>query len=297
MTAMRGSVPSVRAGAGMRLLRAAVFTAVCVALAAVGHGMASGRPVPVWALVVGWLSVFAVVAPLAGRERSLPGIAAALAVGQLALHSVFNVGQVCASMTPAAGAGTASASGSGAGDAGLLAVAARLVCGHTAAAPLTPVRARWIVTQAGLDPSAMGAPVHMPGMDMSASGTGGTGGTGGAAHAMMALPFCSLPMFLGHLLAAVVAGWLLRRGEAALWRLIRLSVRGAAELAALSPAVLRRARTLLSALAAQAAGIAAVRPRRRRTTSAAPARHRTVWLLRHALARRGPPVFLAATTA
>lgn len=287
MTATRGSVPSVRAGAGMRLLRAAVFTAVCVVLAAVGHAMASGRTVPVWALVVGWLSVFAVVAPLAGRERTLPGIAAALAVGQLALHSVFNAGQMCASTT-AAGHGGGAGSGSG----GLLAVAARLVCGSTAAAPLTPRKAQWVVQQAGLDPSAMGAPVHTPGMDMS----GGTaaGGTGSVAHAVMSLPFCSLPMFLGHLLAAVVAGWVLRRGEAALWRLIRLSVRGAAELAALSPAVLRRAHALLSALAAQAAGTAGVRPRRRCTADATAARHRTVWLLRHSLARRGPPFGLAA---
>ncbi|MFF7155740.1 hypothetical protein [Streptomyces sp. NPDC008139] len=287
MTATRGSVPSVRAGAGMRLLRAAVFTAVCVVLAAVGHAMASGRTVPVWALVVGWLSVFAVVAPLAGRERTLPGIAAALAVGQLALHSVFNAGQMCASTT-AAGHGGGAGSGSG----GLLAVAARLVCGSTAATPLTPQKARWVVQQAGLDPSAMGAPVHTPGMDMS----GGTaaGGTGSVAHAVMSLPFCSLPMFLGHLLAAVVAGWVLRRGEAALWRLIRLSVRGAAELAALSPAVLCRAHALLSALAAQAAGTAGVRPRRRCTADATAARHRTVWLLRHSLARRGPPFGLAA---
>ncbi|MFJ4406836.1 hypothetical protein [Streptomyces sp. NPDC088910] len=287
MTATRGSVPSVRAGAGMRLLRAAVFTAVCVVLAAVGHAMASGRTVPVWALVVGWLSVFAVVAPLAGRERTLPGIAAALAVGQLALHSVFNAGQMCASTT-AAGHGGGAGSGSG----GLLAVAARLVCGSTAAAPLTPRKAQWVVQQAGLDPSAMGAPVHTPGMDMS----GGTAadGTGSVAHAVMSLPFCSLPMFLGHLLAAVVAGWVLRRGEAALWRLIRLSVRGAAELAALSPAVLRRAHALLSALAAQAAGTAGVRPRRRCTADATAARHRTVWLLRHSLARRGPPFGLAA---
>src|SRR4051794_31835685 len=87
---------AVRAGPGMRLLRAAVFTAVCVVLAAAGHTLASGAPVPVWSLVFGWLAVLAVVAPLAGRERTLPGIAAALAAGQLALHTVFGAGQMCA---------------------------------------------------------------------------------------------------------------------------------------------------------------------------------------------------------
>lgn len=278
-------VASARAGAGMRLLRAAVFTAVCVVLAAAGHTMASGRTVPVGSLVIGWLAVFAVVAPLAGRERTLPGIAAALAVGQVALHAVFNVGQMCAGL-PAA-----SAQGSGSG---LRALATRLVCNGRGApaAQLAPQKAQW-VRSAGLGPSSTGAPFHpggMPGMDMSGVASPPSGG----AHTVLALPLCSLPMLLAHLLAAVAAGWLLRRGEAALWRLVRLSVRGAAELAALSPAVLRRAHALLSALAAQAAGTAGVRLRTHCTADAAAARHRTVWLLRHSLARRGPPVGFAA---
>jgi hypothetical protein len=289
---MASPATAVRAGAGMRLLRAAVFTAVCVVLAAAGHALASGRTVPVWALVVGWLSVFAVVAPLAGRERTLPGIAAALAVGQLALHTVFNAGQMCTGMS-ASTTLTRTSEGSG-GSGGLLAVAARLVCGPGASAAFTPQKARSVILDAGLDPSALGAssPLHMPGMDMS--GAVGTTAGGAGAHAAMASPFCSLPMFLGHLLAAVVAGWLLRRGEAALWRLIRLSVRGAAELSALSPVVLRRAHALLRALAAQAAGAAAGRLRQPCSAEAPAARHRTVWLLRHSLARRGPPVGFAA---
>ncbi|MFI1091819.1 hypothetical protein [Streptomyces sp. NPDC020917] len=259
---------SVRAGAGLRLLRAAVFTAVCVALAAAGHGVASGRSVPVWSLVLGWLAVFAVVAPLAGRERRMPAIAAVLAVGQLALHTVFNAGQMCASV--AASAASAAHTGGGqSGSGGLLAVAARLVCDGQGAR-LTPEGARHIVTQAGLDPSALAAPASaMPGMP-------GPMGPGAMAHSL-----CSLPMLLGHLLAAVVAGWILRRGEAALWRLAR----GASGLAV----ALRRAFTLLSGLTAwmPSAGPACPPP-------APTARHRTVWL-RHTVARRGPPqVVLAA---
>jgi hypothetical protein len=264
---------AVRAGAGMRLLRAAVFTAVCVVLAAAGHTLASGAPVPVWSLVFGWLAVLAVVAPLAGRERTLPGIAAALAAGQLALHTVFGAGQMCAtqSLTPSSDNGG-----------GLLSLAARLVCdGH--GAQLTAQSARQIVINAGIDPNGPLSMPDMPGMAPQ---------SGGHAHlATTALPICSLPMLLGHLLAAVVAGWLLRRGEAALWRLVRLSVRGAAELAELSPAVVRRAHALLSVLAGWAP---AARPRRiRRTGDAGRAGYRTV-LLRHSVARRGPPVALAA---
>jgi hypothetical protein len=177
-----------------------------------------------------------------------------------------------------------------------MAVAARLVC-HAEALTLTPGRATSIVRDAGLDPATLGTPARaagtasmagMPGMDAR------TTPWGGFTHTVMSLPLCSLPMLLSHLLAAVVAGWLLRRGEAALWRLVRLSVRGAAELAVLSPAVLRRARALLSALAAQAAGTAGARLRPRCTAGAARARHRTVWLLRHAMARRGPPMAFGA---
>ena len=81
------------------------------------------------------------MAPLAGRERTLPGIAAALAAGQLALHTVFGAGQMCAtaSLTPSSDSGG-----------GLLSVAARLVCdGH--GLRLTPQSARQIVVNAGLD--------------------------------------------------------------------------------------------------------------------------------------------------
>lgn len=272
---MASPATAVRAGAGMRLLRAAVFTAVCVALAAAGHTLASGTPVPPWSLVLGWLAVFAVVAPLAGRERTLPGIAALLAVGQLALHTVFSAGQMCGtqSLTPSSDSGG-----------GLLSIAARLVCDNHGLR-LTSESARQIVINAGIDPNGPAAMPDMPGM------TSHPAGSGGSHVVMTALPMCSLPMLLGHLLAAVVAGWLLRRGEAALWRLIRLSVRGAAGLAVLSPAVLLRARALLSALAAMVP--AARRRAVRRTGDVQGAGYRTV-LLRHSVARRGPPAVVLA---
>ncbi|MBM9506023.1 hypothetical protein [Actinacidiphila acididurans] len=298
------SPATVRAGAGLRVLRAAVFTAVCVVLAAAGHTLASGRTVPGWSLVLGWLAVFAVVAPLAGRERTLPGIAALLAVGQIALHAVFSMGQACAALPASVLTAPAGASGTGAGTGGgsLLAVAARLVCG-THGFRLTAETARAVVSRAGLDPSAFGSTpgaahaigmsgaagmTSMPGMPGMSAGSAG-GGAGWRA-VLTALPVCSLPMLLGHLLAAVVAGLLLRRGEAALWKLVRLSrrVRGTTRL---SPAAaLRRAHALLSVLAARAPY-----PLRhgRADGRGIRARHRSVWL-RHSVTRRGPPEFALA---
>ncbi|MFE7117772.1 hypothetical protein ACFU99_20385, partial [Streptomyces sp. NPDC057654] len=75
------TAPVARAGADLRLLRTAVFTAVCVLLSAGGHAMASCASVPAWTLAAGFVVLFAAVAPLAGRERSLPGIAAVLTAG------------------------------------------------------------------------------------------------------------------------------------------------------------------------------------------------------------------------
>jgi len=243
---------TVRAGADMRLLRAAVFTAVCVVLSAAGHMGASGHGVPLWTLAVAWLAVFAVVAPLAGRERSLPGIAVGLGLGQVALHLLFSFGDSCAERSATRPAD------------GIAAIAGRLVC-HGGAARLTPESAERIVRGAGIDPAHAATAATMP--------------MGGTVKAAMAP--CSLSMVLGHAAAALIAGWLLRRGEAALWRLVELSA-----------GVLRYAfafvRVLVPALLEEPGGAL----RRRRFVTAL-GRPKTVWL-RHSLARRGPPVFASA---
>jgi hypothetical protein len=248
---------TVRAGADMRLLRAAVFTAVCVVLSAAGHTMAAGHGVPFWTLAAGWLAVFAVVAPLAGRERSLPGIAVGLGLGQVALHALFNVGEICAE--PAA---TRRADG-------IMAIAGRLVC-NEGAARLTPDTAERIARGAGVDTTHATA---------TATATMPMGGT--AKAAMTAMSTYSLSMLLGHTLAALVAGWLLRRGEAALWRLVGLSV-----------GVLRYVFALVRVLATGFAEEPAVALRGRRYARPR-GRPKTV-RLRHSVARRGPPVLALA---
>nr|WSY53493.1 hypothetical protein OG999_27445 [Streptomyces sp. NBC_00886] len=268
---------TARSGGELRVLRAAVFAAVCVVLAAAGHAIASCATVPLWTLGAGFLATFLVVTPLAGRERSLPGIAALLAVGQTVLHTLFGLGQ----STGTSATGTLPAS-----DATLVARAAHLLCGTTAAA-ISPSQAHQILTDARLLPtsgsgsmSSMGAmgSMHHPADAMSTS-----------AGSSMSL-FPSLSMLLGHVLAALAAGWLLRRGDLALLRLMELSAHGVAE-----GALVRSLRGALALVRALRAGLPAAPeagPRPRRTALfAPPAPHTTA--LQHSVIRRGPPAAAA----
>lgn len=251
-----------------------MFTAVCVALSAAGHALASCASVPWWTLLAGFLGVFAVVVALAGRERSLPSIAAALAGGQLALHTLFGLGTHSASGKPAQAA---------ADDGSLIRFAASLVCG-AGPAQLNAAEAHRIVSDAGIDPATVTGMGHQ---SMAAAGGAPTTLTG-------LLP--SLPMLLGHLLAALATGWLLRRGEIALFKLARLSAHGAQQLAA--GARLRALWAALVLVRALRAGLpveAATGPRTLRTAADAPAPV-TGDPLQHQVIRRGPPsvVTLAA---
>ncbi|MEU5718329.1 hypothetical protein AB0G71_21560 [Streptomyces sp. NPDC020403] len=274
------SMPVARAGAGLRLLRTAVFTAVCVVLAAAGHGLAAGAAVPGRTLLAAFLGVFVVTAALAGRERSLPAIAAALATGQLALHTVFGLGRHAPHPAmPSA-------------DDSLIRFASGLVCGE-GPSQISAGQAHRIVSAAGIDPATVaGAHTHLT--------TAVTPDTASAADpgtlaALLSGLMPSLPMFLGHLIAALATGWLLRRGEIALFRLVRLSVHGARELAAGARLrALRAAMALVRALRAGLPGLPATGPRRPRSAADVPA-PAAGELLQHMVIRRGPPpVFVRA---
>ncbi|MEU6365045.1 hypothetical protein ABZ876_04735 [Streptomyces sp. NPDC046931] len=254
-----------RTGCELRFLRAAVFAAVCVVLAGAGHALASCATIPLWTLGAGFLGVFAVTAVLAGRERSLPGIAALLAVGQSVLHTLFGLGHHSGAPSMASNA-TATA------DATLVARAAHLLCGTTAAA-ISPAQAQKILTDARLGMGTDMAAMHHPADALSTT----------AGSWWSVLP--SVPMLLGHVLAAVAAGWLLRHGDRALLRLMSLSAHGVAE-----GALVRALRSSFALVRALLAGLP--------TPPEAGARPRTVFLvapkprttaLRHAVIRRGPP--------
>lgn len=246
-----------RTGGGLRLLRAAMFAALCVVLAGAGHALASCATIPLWSLGVGFAATFAVAAALAGRERTLPGIAATLAVGQTALHILFGLGQH----------GTTTASRTTqAMDAALVERAARFVCGTTAAA-LSPAQAQRILIDAGVGGTHA---AHDPADAMTT--------TAGSSAAL--LP--SLPMILGHVLAAVAAGWMLRHGDLALLRLARLSAHE--PLVRSLRGALALARVLRSGLPSAPEAV----PHAPHAVYAAPAALRTT-ALQHTLVRRGPP--------
>ncbi|WP_030677082.1 hypothetical protein [Streptomyces sp. NRRL B-1347] len=267
-----------RAGADLRLLRAAMFAAVCLVLSAGGHVLASCATVPLWTLGAGFLAVLVLAVPLAGRERSLPGIAGALAVGQLGLHALFGLGQHGTAMT---------AGGTGGGS--LVERAARIVCG-AGGATITPVQARQILETAGVDPSGgHGAHAH-------ATGEAAAAQTSMTDSAMSVLP--SLPMLLAHVLAAVAAGWLLRRGDVALMRLVRLSAQGAQGVA--QGALMRSLRAALALVRALRAGLSGAPDQASGPARAAralvPPKLRAA-VLQHTVIRRGPPATAAFSLA
>ncbi|MFF4339339.1 hypothetical protein ACFY00_05265 [Kitasatospora sp. NPDC001540] len=251
----------------LRLLRAVPFALVCTLVAALGHARAGGAVAPD-VLLPGFAAVCAAAALLGGRERSLPAIATALGAGQLGLHLLFHLlgGGLGggAPMAHAQMAGMAGTAGSGAADP-LAVVAGRLLCDDAPGNGLTVVpldtTPEQVVSAAGLDPQAVVAAA--------------------APHAASGWLGLTPGMLLGHLAAALVAGWWLRRGEAALWRLLRTVALTAREWAA----PLRTAVALLTALLLGVERPAAPRRTGRAEDWPLP----VAAALRHSLLRRGPP--------
>lgn len=264
----------LRAAADLRLLRAGVFSAVCVALAAFGHMSASGAGIAWWALGAAWAAVMLVAVPLAGRERRLPGITALLVGGQFALHLLFCLGQPS---MPTDGSASAS---------GVLTAARRLLCGDAASAHLTNAMAEQVLRAAGLNPPVFATPAgamsDMPGMgDMA-----GHGATAMASGLML-----TPSMVAAHVVAGLVMGWVLRRGESALWRTADLTAHAAGRLAAALPLAV-----FVGVLETLATVTAVLADRSRRGLPAwddipPPLSGRYV---AHAQGRRGPPVGAAA---
>ncbi|MFI1354937.1 hypothetical protein ACH4TV_15415 [Streptomyces sp. NPDC020898] len=254
-------------GSDLRILRAAVFAAVCVVLAGAGHTLASCASVPLWTLGAGFLGVLACAAPLAGRQRSLPGIAALLAAGQTVLHTLFGLGQHSTSPVASTAAAT---------DTDLVARAARLLCGAPLAA-ISPARAQQMLADARIG----------TGTDL-ASGHHAADAVASAGSATSVLPSLlpSLPMLLGHVLAAVATGWLLRHGDLALLRLLRLSAHGVAEGALVRS--LRGALALARALRTGLPGTPGTAPCAPRAWTLVPIGPPAT-ALQHTVIRRGPP--------
>lgn len=178
------------AGWGTRTVRAAMFAAVCVLLAALGHVTMSGSPVPWWAMGTAAAATGGVGWCLAGRERGLPLIVSVVLAAQTALHSGFSLAQ------PAhpAGAGGPVAGGS--------------VDGGSAGGGFGGASAM------EMGSAHMDHTVHM----------GSAGHMGHADHTgyLMDGPFtASSGMLAAHLLAALLCGLWLAYGERAAFGLLR----------------------------------------------------------------------------
>ncbi|WP_030238127.1 MULTISPECIES: hypothetical protein [unclassified Streptomyces] len=81
------------AGWCSRALRAAVFAAVCVLLASLGHVMTSGTAVPWWAMAAGAVVTGGAAWRLAVRERGPVLVGSVAVAAQALLHTSFSLAQ------------------------------------------------------------------------------------------------------------------------------------------------------------------------------------------------------------
>ncbi|MFE7974490.1 hypothetical protein [Streptomyces shenzhenensis] len=227
-----------------RALSAAVFAAVCVVTTALGHALMSGDPLPWWALGVAFAGTASAGWWLTGRERGPVTVIGVTTVAQGLLHLLFDLAhEMVHGTAPAAEAESAS----------------------------------------GMDHAMMfsqsGMAVHMDhsGADMTMAHSG----TAATSHVLPMLSAAAhqgaAAMFLAHLLAAVVCGVWLWRGETAVYRLGR-----ALAVALFAP--LRRVRRLLGRPVPDRRSLTG-----RPAPDAAPASPTASAVLRHAVVRRGPP--------
>jgi len=241
------------AGWCSRTLRAAVFAAVCVLLAALGHVMMSGTHVPAWALAAGVAATGVAGWCLAGRERGLPLIVTAVVATQTALHSAFSLAQ------------SASAAPTGHGMESLTTGSRGMGALDMSPQHMGPAYMGWLHTRS-MDSMNMDS-MNVGHMDVGHMDMGHMSHSGSSM-----VDSSSFGMLAAHLLAALLCGLWLAYGEKAAFRILRA-------VAGWLVAPLR----LLLALPATAD-----RPRvraRRRHSDRAPR-----LLLVHAITSRGPPL-------
>jgi hypothetical protein len=222
----------------LQTLRAALFATLCLAVGAGVQRTMSADAIPAWALVVGGIGGYLPARYAVVRaERGLFGIAALMGGQQIGLHLLFCCAQQAASTSMPG---------------------ISMACASMAETPSCTTST-----------TGMRAGMTMPGVQ-GASGTGS--GLTGSGLKSAAFDHLSVGTLLGPALAALACAWWLRRGEAALYALIRgaaLRLRAVyAVVMILVPPVDRR-------------------PRAARVSSR-PRILRSLWL-RGEIARRGPP--------
>ncbi|MFJ3174144.1 hypothetical protein ACIPJK_25635 [Streptomyces roseus] len=174
-----------------RAFRAALFAAVCVLLASLGHLLMSGTAVPWWAVAVAVAATAGVAWILAARERGLLAVTSATVAVQAVLHTGFSLAQ--AAVSPS----TAQAPPPGAG-------------GHAHHAAHAMGMADSGMTMPMQTPVRMPLPVPMP-LPMAAGHGIDSGSDSATPTGMLA----------AHLLAALLCGLWLAYGERGAFRVLR----------------------------------------------------------------------------
>ncbi|MGW5101424.1 hypothetical protein [Streptomyces sp. NPDC004100] len=202
------------AGWCFRTVRAAVFAAVCVLFAALGHVLVSGTGVETWALVLGAVVTGGVGWCLAGRERGLPLIVTLVMAAQTGLHTAF-------SYAPSGAGGAASMGGDhmGLGHMG----SGHMGSVHRASTHMGSMHMGGAMSMgsASMGSRSMGSPhmnhldVHHMAADHMAMDHMGLG------HTIAIGTLFALAMSAAHLLAAFLTGLWLAYGEKAAFRLLR----------------------------------------------------------------------------
>ncbi|MEU0577545.1 hypothetical protein ABZ465_09630 [Streptomyces griseoincarnatus] len=194
------------AGWCFRTLRAAVFAAVCVLLAALGHVLMSGTAVPSWALAVAVAVTGGAAWCLAGRERGLLLVSCVVVAAQTALHVWFSYVQELSRpparpMPPMSMHGMAAGGGTSSMDhmASMDHLASMAHMGHAMHSMTRGGRS-------GGSTDAMGAMSSLDAMPATGHALGGMSSTG---------------MLAAHVLAALLCGLWLAHGERAAFRILR----------------------------------------------------------------------------
>ncbi|MEU2024329.1 hypothetical protein ABZ565_19555 [Streptomyces sp. NPDC016469] len=197
----------MEAGPVGRAVRAAMFAIVSVTLAATGHVLMSEAPLPFWVLAVGFLGLAVPGWWFAARERG-PWLVTALAVAtQGMLHKAFAAAQ----SAPGTAGDTPARAGTGGDQAPAAAMSGMDQVAGIHHAPLGDAMAG-LHHMAGMD--------HMAGMGhASATGATSVGSMAHAGHDMGGMS--STGMLAAHVLAALICGVWLARGERAAFQVLR----------------------------------------------------------------------------
>ncbi|MFI9582600.1 hypothetical protein ACIHCQ_12290 [Streptomyces sp. NPDC052236] len=184
------------AGWCSRTVRAAVFAAVCVLLASLGHVMMSGTAVPWWAMAAAAAATGGTAWRLAGRERGPVLVGSVVVAAQAVLHASFSLAQAVVHPEPSGGRSLG-----------------RQWLGHLlgGSPPGPGARHDDMSTSMGSMDHGMGATHSMGSMDHMGAATSLDHGMGGMS---------STGMLAAHLLAALLCGLWLAHGERAAFRIL-----------------------------------------------------------------------------